>query len=108
MDSFTFFFYSYFHCFSEPSTTTLTETVKTIIHYFSKMHFNISLLRVPKRKPRNSGSADKFICNKMHKPYNLIIREKHTYIYIYLYLIFPVATGPGVYSASNRNEYQKH
>jgi hypothetical protein len=26
----------------------------------------------------------------------------------YIYLIFPVAPGPGVYSASNRNEYQKH
>jgi hypothetical protein len=25
-----------------------------------------------------------------------------------IYLIFPVAPGPGVYSASNRNEYQKH
>jgi hypothetical protein len=24
------------------------------------------------------------------------------------YLILPVALGPGVYSASNRNEYQKH
>jgi hypothetical protein len=24
------------------------------------------------------------------------------------YLIFPVAPGPGVYSASNRNEYQRH
>jgi hypothetical protein len=24
------------------------------------------------------------------------------------YLIIPVALGPGVYSASNRNEYQKH
>jgi hypothetical protein len=25
-----------------------------------------------------------------------------------IYLILPVALGPGVYSASNRNEYQKH
>jgi hypothetical protein len=25
-----------------------------------------------------------------------------------IYLIFPVAPGLGVYSASNRNEYQKH
>jgi hypothetical protein len=25
-----------------------------------------------------------------------------------IYIIFPVAPGPGVYSASNRNEYQKH
>jgi hypothetical protein len=25
-----------------------------------------------------------------------------------LYLIFPAALGPGVYSAYNRNEYQKH
>jgi hypothetical protein len=25
-----------------------------------------------------------------------------------IYLIFPAAMGPGVYSASNRNEYQKH
>jgi hypothetical protein len=24
-----------------------------------------------------------------------------------IYLIFPAALGPGVYSASNRNEYQK-
>jgi hypothetical protein len=27
--------------------------------------------------------------------------------YIYDYLILPAALGPGVYSASNRNEYQK-
>jgi hypothetical protein len=27
---------------------------------------------------------------------------------ILIYLILPVALGPGVYSASNRNEYQKH
>jgi hypothetical protein len=26
----------------------------------------------------------------------------------YTYLILPAALGPGVYSASNRNEYQKH
>jgi hypothetical protein len=25
-----------------------------------------------------------------------------------IYLIFPAALGPGVYSASNRNEHQKH
>jgi hypothetical protein len=25
-----------------------------------------------------------------------------------IYLIFPAALGPGVYSAYNRNEYQKH
>jgi hypothetical protein len=25
-----------------------------------------------------------------------------------LYLILPAALGPGVYSASNKNEYQKH
>jgi hypothetical protein len=25
-----------------------------------------------------------------------------------IYLILPVALGPSVYSASNRNEYQKH
>jgi hypothetical protein len=28
--------------------------------------------------------------------------------FLKIYLIFPVAPGPGVYSASNRNEYQKH
>jgi hypothetical protein len=27
---------------------------------------------------------------------------------ISIYLILQVALGPGVYSASNRNEYQKH
>jgi hypothetical protein len=26
----------------------------------------------------------------------------------YIHLILPAALGPGVYSASNRNEYQKH
>jgi hypothetical protein len=25
-----------------------------------------------------------------------------------IYVIFPAAIGPGVYSASNRNKYQKH
>jgi hypothetical protein len=28
--------------------------------------------------------------------------------FLSIYLILPVALGPGVYSASNRNEYQKH
>jgi hypothetical protein len=27
---------------------------------------------------------------------------------LYIYLIFPAAIGPEVYSASDRNEYQKH
>jgi hypothetical protein len=29
-------------------------------------------------------------------------------LFLSIYLIIPVALGPGVYSASNRNEYQKH
>jgi hypothetical protein len=28
--------------------------------------------------------------------------------FLSIHLILPVALGPGVYSASNRNEYQKH
>jgi hypothetical protein len=28
--------------------------------------------------------------------------------FLSIYLILPAALGPGVYSASNRNEYQKH
>jgi hypothetical protein len=28
--------------------------------------------------------------------------------FLSIYLIFPAALGPGVYSASNRNEYQKY
>jgi hypothetical protein len=28
--------------------------------------------------------------------------------FLKMYLILPAALGPGVYSASNRNEYQKH
>jgi hypothetical protein len=28
--------------------------------------------------------------------------------FLSIYLILPVALGPGVYSAPNRNEYQKH
>jgi hypothetical protein len=28
--------------------------------------------------------------------------------YFSIYLILPAGLGPGVYSASNRNEYQKH
>jgi hypothetical protein len=28
--------------------------------------------------------------------------------FLSIYLLLPVALGPGVYSASNRNEYQKH
>jgi hypothetical protein len=27
--------------------------------------------------------------------------------FFYIYLILPAALGPGVYSASNRNEYEK-
>jgi hypothetical protein len=60
-----------------------------------------------------------------------VMRSSHIYIYIWghalcykpegrgfetrwsqwflsIYLILPAARGPGVYSASNRNEYQKH
>jgi hypothetical protein len=29
-------------------------------------------------------------------------------IFFLIYLILPAALGPGVYSASNRGEYQKH
>jgi hypothetical protein len=29
-------------------------------------------------------------------------------IFFCIYLILPAALGPGVYSASNRNKYQKH
>jgi hypothetical protein len=36
------------------------------------------------------------------------VKLKYMSIYISSYLILPVALGPGVYSASNRNEYQKH
>jgi hypothetical protein len=28
--------------------------------------------------------------------------------FAYIYLILPAVLGPGVYSTSNRNEYQKH
>jgi hypothetical protein len=28
--------------------------------------------------------------------------------FLSIYLILPAALGPGVYSATNRNEYQKH
>jgi hypothetical protein len=28
--------------------------------------------------------------------------------FLSIYLILPITLGPGVYSASNRNEYQKH
>jgi hypothetical protein len=29
-------------------------------------------------------------------------------VFFLIYLILPAALGPGVYSTSNRNEYQKH
>jgi hypothetical protein len=29
-------------------------------------------------------------------------------VIVYIYLILPAALGTGVYSASNRNKYQKH
>jgi hypothetical protein len=29
-------------------------------------------------------------------------------VFFLIYLFLPAALGPGVYSASNRNEYQKH
>jgi hypothetical protein len=34
-------------------------------------------------------------------------RGFETWYFFYIYLILPAALGPGVYSASNRNEYQK-
>jgi hypothetical protein len=34
--------------------------------------------------------------------------ENMGYEFLSSYLILPVAISPGVYSASNRNEYQRH
>jgi hypothetical protein len=44
--------------------------------------------------------------------YNAINRKVagsiHDDVIVCVYLILPAALGPGVYSASNNNEYQKH
>jgi hypothetical protein len=36
------------------------------------------------------------------------VRDTMRRINFFIYLILTTALGPGVYSASNRNEYQKH
>jgi hypothetical protein len=33
--------------------------------------------------------------------------QRSEFFFVLIYLILPAALGPGVYSASNRNEYQK-
>jgi hypothetical protein len=35
-------------------------------------------------------------------------RTDEVSVFFLVYLIFPISFGPGVYSSSNRNEYQKH
>jgi hypothetical protein len=45
-----------------------------------------------------------------HKPEGrgFEIRFGDSFFFFSIYLILPAPLGPGVYSASNRNEYQKH
>jgi hypothetical protein len=37
-----------------------------------------------------------------------LVRDPMRWMYFSIYLILPAALSPGVYSASNRNEYHKH
>jgi hypothetical protein len=50
-----------------------------------------------------------YLCQLRHWATNQKVAGSITdEVNFYIYLILPVALGPGVYSASNRNEYQKH
>jgi hypothetical protein len=42
-----------------------------------------------------------------YKPEGCGFETRLDYLIFSMYLILPAALGPGVYSASNRNEYQK-
>jgi hypothetical protein len=57
-------------------------------------------------KPYGRGSVVvKALC---YKPEDRGFETRWGNDFLSSYLILPVALGPGVYSASNRNEYQKH
>jgi hypothetical protein len=43
-----------------------------------------------------------------YKPKSCLLETRGGESFSSIYLILPAALGPGVYSASNRNEYQKH
>jgi hypothetical protein len=43
-----------------------------------------------------------------YKPEGRGFETRWDELFLSIYLIFPATLGPGVYSASNRNEYQKH
>jgi hypothetical protein len=49
--------------------------------------------------------AVKALC---YKPEGRGLETRRGEWFLSSYLILPAALGPGVYSASNRNEYQKH
>jgi hypothetical protein len=49
----------------------------------------------------NSHNVDS--CRNLFKELRILPLQSQ-----YIFLILPAALGPGVYSASNRNEFQKH
>jgi hypothetical protein len=56
------------------------------------------------QKRRLNINADNRIVNNNNK----VAGSSPDEVKFYIYLILPAALGPGVYSASNRNEYRKH
>jgi hypothetical protein len=56
-----------------------------------------------------SPSSNKTNAHSLHLSNIITFKRNYFKWYIILvYLILPAAPDPGVYSASNRNEYQKH
>jgi hypothetical protein len=65
---------------------------------------NIYLYYVRNRR----GGRSVVVKELCYKPWRSRVREPMTWINFFsIYLIIPASLGPGVHSASNRNEYQK-
>jgi hypothetical protein len=53
--------------------------------------------------PNSLGARDSVVVRAGRSPVRYPMKR-----FFKIYLILPVALGPGIYSASSRNEYQKH
>jgi hypothetical protein len=87
----------------------LTEVFRGFLT--SSMPFQLSSTSFPNNYSlqwNNSGACDSILVKALcYKQEGHVFETERWGFFFLIYLILPAALGPGVYSASNRNEYQK-